>query len=85
MELGQQASITIPVTPHLLRHTYASELANRGVDLKVIQALMGHAKIRTTSHYAHVDLMLCDQPASAWQKKGIELVDFALCTRGRLS
>lgn len=53
-ELGQQASISISVTPHLLRHTYASELANRGVNLKVIQELMGHADIRTTSHYAHV-------------------------------
>jgi len=49
-----QAGISIPVTPHLLRHTYASELANRGVNLKVIQELMGHADIRTTSRYAHV-------------------------------
>lgn len=41
-------------SPHILRHTYASQLAMRGVALKVIQELLGHASIRQTEVYAHL-------------------------------
>lgn len=58
----KRANITPPVTFHELRHTYASMLAQRGVDLLTISKLLGHADTRITSkHYAH----LCDETLRA--------------------
>ncbi len=52
--LGEQADIPFPVTPHTLRHTYATELVHRGVNLEVVRRLMNHKSITTTSRYSHV-------------------------------
>jgi site-specific recombinase XerD len=69
---AKRAGINKRVTPHTLRHTFATHLLESGVDLRIIQKLPGHASIKTTTIYTHVSNQTIVKVTSPLDRMGAE-------------
>jgi len=72
-----QAGIARRITPHVIRHCFATHMLEAGAELRIIQVLLGHRSIRTTTRYAHVSAEMISNALSPldclWKGQGMDI------------
>ena len=72
-DAAKAAGMTKPITLHTLRHSFATHLLEAGIDIRIIQALLGHAKLENTAFYTRVATRTMHAVTSPLDKLGMFL------------